>query len=354
MSVLQTNPRLGAVGVNPLNEQVYRLLVQEGQRRTVREVATATGATARLSREILRALESQGLVTRTGTNPPSYSASPPELALESLLAQRGEELAQIRLFAKELQAEFREASESGGAADLIEVIVGRERVMRYYMHLFKGAKVEISALTKPPYVSSEETPEALDLEQATIRRGVRCRSVYESEVLDEADTLRLVQQSMDMGEEARALGGLPMKLALFDQQVGFVPLKLNQPDAGVLVVHPSPLLDALIALFDGIWARAVPLRPNWANSPGDELDDRVRQVLLLMSAGLKDESIARATGTSRRTVQKHVSQLMTVLGARTRFQAALLARERGWVGTEPSTVDKQIREELRSSRIRHP
>jgi DNA-binding NarL/FixJ family response regulator len=35
---------------------------------------------------------------------------------------------------------------------------------------------------------------------------------------------------------------------------------------------------------------------------------------------------------SRRTVQKYVTTTMMILGARTRFQAALLARERGWVG----------------------
>jgi DNA-binding CsgD family transcriptional regulator/sugar-specific transcriptional regulator TrmB len=343
--VRQVKPRLGAVGVNPTHEQVYLHLIQEGQSRTVREVAGAVGATARVSREVLRALEVQGLVTRTATNPVSYCASPPELALETLVAQRDEELARIRLFAKELQTEFRESTESGGAADLIEVIVGQERVVRYYLHLMQGAKTEVSALTKPPYVAAQQTPEALDVEQACVLRGVRCRSVYDSEMFDEENTLDLVQRSIDLGEEARALGGLPMKLALFDRQAGFVPLKVNRPDLGVLVVHPSPLLDALIALFEAIWARAVPLRPSWTALPGDglaaELDERLRQVLLLMSAGLKDESIARAMHTSRRTVQKHVTQLMSVLGARTRFQAALLARERGWVGAEPG-LDRPV------------
>jgi DNA-binding NarL/FixJ family response regulator len=63
----------------------------------------------------------------------------------------------------------------------------------------------------------------------------------------------------------------------------------------------------------------------------DGLDDRSHQVLLLMSDGHKDESIARALGLSRRTVQKCVTAVMTALGARTRFQAALLARDRGWL-----------------------
>ena len=121
-----------------------------------------------------------------------------------------------------------------------------------------------------------------------------------------------------------------MKLALFDRRIGFVPLDNGDPRVGAMVVHESPLLDALIALFESVWLRAVPWHPG-AGVPAGDLDDRSRQVLLLMSAGLKDESIARAMGMSRRTVQKHVTEAMAVLGARNRFQAGLLARDRGWL-----------------------
>lgn len=328
----QLNNRLGAVGLGPPHEQAYRYLIREGQSRSVRQVASGLGVSPRVARDLLRALEYQALVTRIPTRPHGYSASPPQLALESLVNQRHEELAQIRLFAEELQSEFRKTSESSSAADLVEVIVGREQIMRYYTHLVQTVKVQFDGLTKPPYVAGDDTDHLLHAQQAGIRRGVRCRSVYEGEALEGAVTLALAERSMDLGEEARVIGGLPMKLALFDRRIGFVPLKLAEPGLGALVVHPSPLLDALIALFESIWARAVPLQPRPDGQPRDELNDRSRQVLLLMSAGLKDESIARATGMSRRTVQKHVTSIMGLLGARTRFQAALLARERGWVG----------------------
>ncbi len=50
-----------------------------------------------------------------------------------------------------------------------------------------------------------------------------------------------------------------------------------------------------------------------------------------MATGMKDDAIARVLNVSRRTVQKHVSEAGSVLGARTRFQIALLAAERGWL-----------------------
>jgi DNA-binding CsgD family transcriptional regulator/predicted DNA-binding transcriptional regulator len=332
----QPAARLGAIGVDPLHERVYRYLVREGRSRSAIHVARDLGMSSRVATTVLRKLEQQALVIQAESRPPAYVVSPPELALESLVARRGEELAQVRLLAKELQGTFHRALDSSRAHDLVEVIVGREQLMLYYLHLVQGARVQFDTLTKPPYVSGDDTTDnILHAEGAGIRRGVRFRSVYESEALNETMTLTVAEQSMALGEEARAISGvLPMKLALFDKRIGFVPLKVDDPNVGALVVHPSPLLEALVALFDGIWARAVPLGSggNSATPWPAALDERARQVLLLMSAGLKDESIARAMGMSRRTVQKYVTTTMTLLGARTRFQAALLARERGWVG----------------------
>ncbi len=49
-----------------------------------------------------------------------------------------------------------------------------------------------------------------------------------------------------------------------------------------------------------------------------------------LTPATKDESGARDLGISVRTYRKHVASLMPRLQATNRFQAALLARERGW------------------------
>jgi hypothetical protein len=46
--------------------------------------------------------------------PHGYLASPPEVALDSLVALRTDELAQVRVFAEELQGEFRRAAAGDG------------------------------------------------------------------------------------------------------------------------------------------------------------------------------------------------------------------------------------------------
>ncbi|WP_426513387.1 helix-turn-helix transcriptional regulator [Dactylosporangium sp. McL0621] len=328
----QSSQRLRALGIGPMHEQAYLYLISQGRSRTARDVADALGASLRVTRDVLRGLEDRALVTRTLTRPPSYAAGAPELALETLISRRTEDLAQVRLYAKELQGEFRSVAESGAAADLIEVIVGREQQLRHYLHLMHNTAATLDALTMPPYVAGDDGSDFLSAESATIRRGIRVRSVYEGRGLTDAVTLTIVERSIRIGEEVRVTDRLPMKLSLFDRRTGFVPLNIDDPGLGALVVHSSPLLDALIALFDSIWSRATALRPGATGWVADGIDERSRQVLNLMSAGLKDESIARALNMSRRTVQKHVTNTMTLLGARTRFQAALLARERGWIG----------------------
>lgn len=299
---------LGAVGIGPLPERVYRHLVREGHSRTAEQIAIDLDLTPRSAAGILRALERQALVERVGARPPRYAASPPELALEPLLARQRDDLDRFRSYARELQRTFSRAAASRHGGELFEMVTGPDRVQAYQVHLFHNARSRFDALAKQAYgddVSAAGT-------DAT-GRGVHGQAVYEA-VTGPAEPAP--------GVEARVTGELPVELTLFDRQVGLVAL-----DPGcAAIVRASPVLDALGALFDGIWVRAIPLL-----STMDGLDDRSHQVLLLMSDGHKDESIARALGLSRRTVQKCVTAVMTALGARTRFQAALLARDRGWL-----------------------
>jgi DNA-binding NarL/FixJ family response regulator len=147
----------------------------------------------------------------------------------------------------------------------------------------------------------------------------------------------------------RLLDDVPTKLVIFDRRTALLPIHGEDPVAGSLVVHAPTLVASLVALFDNLWERAVPLELVVTLTDGDPTarpvatdvspPARARDILGLMAAGLTDDAIARALGISRRTVQKHISELAEVLGARTRFQIALLAAERGLVGTQPRVED---------------
>jgi DNA-binding CsgD family transcriptional regulator/sugar-specific transcriptional regulator TrmB len=324
-----TASRLTTLGLTTAQEDAYRYLVAAGESRPAARIGPALGLAPGDAAGVLAGLEERGLATRSGGG---YRACPPEVALGALVSKRDEELDRLRLLTATLQGQYSEAVRGRRAAEFVEVVHGQEQVNRYYLHLVTGARSGLDVLTKPPYLAGAGMLETLDAEDAGIRRGVRFRSVYDGDALNEEGTLAIARQSMEFGEEARAISGLPFKLAIMDGRMGFLPLDIRSPALGALLVHASALLDALIALFEGIWARAVPMRADRPAGGPDALPGRAAEVLRLMAAGLKDEAIARALNLSRRTVQKHVSDIMTMLGARNRFQAALLASDRGWVG----------------------
>jgi DNA-binding NarL/FixJ family response regulator len=78
-------------------------------------------------------------------------------------------------------------------------------------------------------------------------------------------------------------------------------------------------------LFELLWEQGSPLLPEPGAAPSD------RGLLAMLAAGAKDETIARELGISSRTVTRRVGELLDELGARTRFQAGVLAERQGWL-----------------------
>lgn len=61
------------------------------------------------------------------------------------------------------------------------------------------------------------------------------------------------------------------------------------------------------------------------------LTDREREILTAVSAGGTIADIARLVSLSQGTVRNHISAIMAKTGARTRAEAASIARESGWL-----------------------
>ena len=55
------------------------------------------------------------------------------------------------------------------------------------------------------------------------------------------------------------------------------------------------------------------------------------RILLLLADGRRDQAVAASTGTSTRTVRRHIAALLRLLEADTRFAAAVEATRRGWL-----------------------
>jgi len=102
---------------------------------------------------------------------------------------------------------------------------------------------------------------------------------------------------------------------------------------GAVLVHPSGLLTGLAALFELVWERAAPFAPTPPRDCApDPLGEDGRRLLAMLGAGLTDAAMARQLGTSLRTVQRRIRELMDLAGATTRFQLGQRAERLGWTG----------------------
>ncbi|MGI8334254.1 helix-turn-helix domain-containing protein [Actinomadura scrupuli] len=321
---------LRSAGLSAAEESTYLSLVRQGGA-SVAQLADRVGLSVAQVRRAVAALQREGFVHRTPPPQERVVPVPPELAVEQLIRRRVEELERTREAAHRLAAEAYNRVSNRRTEDLIEIVSGPAAVGRAFDRVQRTAREEMRVLVAPPYAASTEVNRTqLDREAA----GVAYRAVYDSSALADAVLAASAASHVRSGEQARITDGLPTKLAVADRELALLPLDWTMPahDAALLV-HPCGLLDALVALFETVWARASPLSVTEADDLAAEAaisaDDR--HLLSLLVAGLTDEAAGARLGLSRRTLARRVQQLMERTGSRSRLQLGWQARERGWL-----------------------
>lgn len=322
-----------AVGLSTEQQTVYLALL-ECFPATAAELRDRVPGTR--VRQAIAALETAGLISRLTGRPARYQPAPPDMAFEVLVRSREQELQRVRLETARLADRFRAGRGSGRPEEVVEVVTTRDATLQRWEQLQRSARHEVRSFDRPPYASNALVNEA---ERDGLAAGVSFRAVYARAGLDLPGRLEAMRRLIQAGEQARVTADLPVKMFLADNSIGLIPLEhRDRADSAdsALVIHSSSLLDTLSALFEAVWATAVPVQfgDTMPPAPGDAADngtDHQRTLLGLLAVGLTDEAIGRQLGWHPRTVQRHVHRLMTELGAQTRFQAGLQAAHRGWL-----------------------
>lgn len=340
---MRDHPRvLEILGLSDADESLYETVVTTGAF-TLAEVTglSAEGTRAGQVAAGLARLEELGLVSRLAGPPPRWVAVAPDTALGTLIAARRRSLNDGRRWLAELTARYRPTPTSIGPLDLVEVIHGREAGRRAVEEVQRTARHEVRWCDVPPYV---RPPDGNPVESEQLNRGVRYRILYDRQAVALPGRLPDLATSIAAGEHARVTD-VPMKLVLSDRSLGVVPLRTDPVDLECSLLVRSPvLLDALHALFEMYWDRAVPLlvSDGQARLPDHEAPSEIeRDLLSLLVAGLTEQAIAEHLGWHVRTVRRHLSRLHTRLDAATRFQAGYQAVLRGWLSAaELGTADE--------------
>ena len=325
---------LDALGLGPEEESVYRHLVERpsGDRG---DLVRTTGLGRLEVDRALRNLEALGLVAHTGADHDRVVASPPGVALGALLVQRQEELRRAQTEMTALMGVYRGAGRRQDT-DVVDVVQGPTAIAQRFAQLQHSARSTVQTLSKPigAVVTREDNDET---EQAGLARGVRYEAVVERAAFQAADFQGAVEAALDRGAQIRVTGTLPLRLLIVDREIAMVPVVAegsDEPLTDALLVHPSGLLDGLMAVFDLVWQGATALgrgRSGPVEHRPDQLDETDTRVITMLLAGLTDQTIGAQLGMSLRTVQRRVRQLMDRAGVDTRLQLGFEAARRNWV-----------------------
>lgn len=340
---------LEALDLDPVQQQVYEALVDGAV--TVEELRATAGLSAARVRAALVSLEKLNLVGRFAADrrqggEERYLPVAPEIAFESLLLAREEEIHRTRRHIQHLAARFRASAAGRDPLDLVEIVTGRAAVIRQVDQLQRSARTEIRGIDRPPYANSD--PDRLDpktgmmpVQAQMLRRGIGYRVIYDTDGLATSHRFEGdIGAAAELGEDARVMADTPTKMLIADDRIALIPLRAAPHElASSVVVHPSGLLEVLCEFFEVLWGRALPISEYLAGRrPGapDGPSPQEARLLALLTTGMTDQVMARQLGVSYRTFQRRLHGLMERLGATTRFQLGMRAASLGWVPQQQS------------------
>jgi hypothetical protein len=315
------------LGYDELTERAYELLLR--RRSLTRPVLRrALQAPAEAVDAALESLAAGGLVTLIGDD---VSLVPPHDALNNLvvarLARLREERSQIEEARRQVLrylTDHRAPIRMFDETISIEVVRGRE-ALGLISHLASMAKGELLFL-RPDQWQNDDDRLAEDLVLDLLQAGHSTRVIYPPDVVELAPDM--VRRRTALGVKVRILPDVPTRLAVFGSSAAMMPARFGGSPERVLLIRQEGLVESLRHLFELLWSKAVEV-PALEPTRSAERD----RVLLLrqLAAGARDDQLARTFGVSLRTIRRRVAELLTDLGAESRFQAGLEASRRGWL-----------------------
>ncbi|MDN3297732.1 helix-turn-helix transcriptional regulator [Streptomyces ficellus] len=324
---------MSGLGITAAQEAVYRHFLRNPHT-SEDEIHTLLGLPRQEVGESVLRLCALGVLNRTG--PDALAAADPETAVDRLtdlrLRELHEELARVTQ-SRHLVAELRqEQARDGVAAPCVERLADVELIRARIDDLAFFAREEILSVEPYGELTPENIAHARPLDQRCLRRGVRIRSVLPRTALDHPPTAGYLRELASQGALIRVAPSVTERILVYDRSTALVPADPDDTTRGALLAREDGLVANVLALFEKIWSEAEPLPPQdddgGATDHPTELEQRVLASMCRVS---KDEIGARELGISVRTYRRHIADLMQLLGAAGRPQAALLARERGWI-----------------------
>jgi len=257
------------LGLNDYEARGY-LALMERSSLTATQISAVSGIPRTKVYDVTESLMKKGLCSLVPGKINKYRAFEVSAAAENLLREneaifnmRKERIQEASESLKQqLSIVYGDNAHSVDPLEYIEIIKDPYQIHKKFMQLVEETKEEIVVFTKPPFSSPrEKLEEQADREADILKRGIRCRSIYEI-AKDEDEKrwqLEMINRAVRAGEEARILKELPMKMAIFDGKIVLLALEdpvSKQPSFTTQIVEHRALAKGLKILFETLWQQA--------------------------------------------------------------------------------------------------
>ncbi|MFC9325140.1 helix-turn-helix transcriptional regulator [Kitasatospora sp. NPDC057015] len=324
-----------ALGVPDEHLRLYRYFLRHPGH-GAETAGTAFGWDRDSVEEALEGLQGKGLIRLSDRH--TVLVSDPSVAVEWLVEQQLGELRNAtdhvvaaRKLIPTLSEEHKHGLEETPVGE-IERVDGvdaiRERLADLAFFTFR----ELMALL-PNRWQPESIEQARESDLRMLRRGIRWRTVVGPEAAGDPATLAYLRELVSLGGDVRFTEQAIRRMVIWDRGVSMVPVDPDDHLQAVLVVRQPGLVANTVAWFEQVWdsGRELPVQEAGDAPAGPPLSEVERRVLDVLTRTDKDEAAAREMGVSLRTFRRYIADIMLRLGAANRFQAGLLAKERGWL-----------------------
>lgn len=321
-------------------EQVYQSVLAIPHA-TVAEVASRLRMPESTVSERLAGLHELGVVQPSQVAAAGWRAVNPALAMGRRIAEQEQSVARQLDAIAERRVELHRLVDVYGHGsndrDAIVRIADRDDVLAHLSDLVSTARREVAAfVTNRPSAAALE--QSRDLDAHLLARGVRLRTICLDIFRRDRGMQKALKSNAAAGAEIRTVPTLPTRMIVFDQREAVIATDPTDPSAGALLVSNHSAVALFVDLFHRYWDHAAPFPDATdAVAGASALSPMERMVIRMLADGQKDESIARATGQSVRTVRRIVSGISARVGARGRFDLALHAADQGWVARPGAT-----------------
>ncbi|TDE27156.1 response regulator transcription factor [Nonomuraea mesophila] len=215
-------------------------------------------------------------------------------------------------------------------SDAVTVVRGEEELFQRTGHLLTAVTDLACAANDLATWAADHRADELDAAAMRRRGSVRIRKIYRAGLLlDSVSARELARRRDSLGAEVRITTEEINETIVIDRRLVILAGDVRAGQRSYSVITQPETVQGVISLFETAWRSATDLAVYDAQVA--EIRRLAPAVLDLLSQGVKDEAAARRLGLGVRTYRRRVAELMDALGAATRFQAGVRARELGLV-----------------------